>query len=81
MAGATYDHTTNMVCVGAHDSYVRCLDFDSGHVVWEYKTGNYVLPGRPAFQTEERHHTVSFYSYQAVFVSWSDGNQPKLHFY
>lgn len=43
MSAAAIDPETEKIYIGAHDSIVRCIDFHSGDVLWNYKTKSYVL--------------------------------------
>lgn len=47
MSAAAIDPETELAYVGAHDGYVRCVEFFTGRVVWETKTTSQVVMSSP----------------------------------
>ncbi|CAB9511077.1 Pyrrolo-quinoline quinone [Seminavis robusta] len=43
MSGVALDPTTNLLYTGGHDYKIRCIDFHTGKVRWEYQTNSYIL--------------------------------------
>jgi len=43
MSGVAVDPATDLLYTGGHDKKIRCIDFHTGHVKWEFTTKRYVL--------------------------------------